>query len=496
MVNIFFIIKRVLFIITITSIFFEPGYCLSKKNSPPFKSPNIIFIMADDLGWSDLPAYENKFNEAPNLDKLASEGMRFVNAYTAGPVCSPTRASIQSGQYPARVGVIDFITGHWRPYEKVIVPKNRTQYLPQNIITIGEILKDAGYATGYFGKWHLGNKSEHHPLNQGYNEANVSQGRHYNVKFDPPCKVDSAKRLSELLTDFAEKFIKKHCYRPFFLFISHYDVHVQLDADHDLIEKYLNKDKLDDYPCNPVYAAMIEHLDRSVGRIVAELKKNGLEEKSIVIFYSDNGGLILRGDKNTLIAPNSLKYQKDSPLKYIATSNTPLRSEKGTVYEGGIRVPLIVRWPNIIKPGTICDALVTSVDFYPTFLELASAEKPNDQILDGKSIVSEFFENKYNYERAIYWHYPVYHHDVPASAIRKGNWKLIENLVTKELTLYNLKFNMSESNDLKSIYPAKTQELYSLLKNWQKEVGARFPVSNPDFDPLKREEMGRHPDRN
>ena len=464
------------------------------EESKSVEKPNIVFILADDLGWADLPVYGNQFNEAPNLDKLANEGMRFTNAYAACPVCSPTRASIQSGQYPARVGVIDFITGHWRPYEEVIVPKNRTQYLPEEIVTIGEALKNAGYATGYFGKWHLGDNREHHPLNQGYDEANVGQG-YYNVSFNPPREINSPKRLSELLTDFGESFIENNKDNPFFLFIAHYDVHVQLDADMDLIEKYLKKEQKDNYPGNAVYAAMIEHLDRSVGRIVAKLEETGLEKNTVVVFYSDNGGLISRFDKIPLLAKGKLPVYKNSPLQYIASSNAPLRAEKGTVFEGGIREPLIVKWPAKIKKGGVSEALVTSVDFYPTLLELAGAEKPVEQVLDGKSLLPELLENKFDPERAIFWHYPVYHHDVPAGAIRKGDWKLIENQVTGKVSLYNLRANITESMDLAELYPEKTKELKTLLKNWQKEVQAEFPVPNPGFDETRRFEWGVHPDR-
>jgi arylsulfatase A len=457
--------------------------------------PNIVFILADDLGWADLPVYGNTFNEAPNLDKLANEGIRFTNAYAACPVCSPTRASIQSGQYPARVGIIDFITGHWRPFEKVIVPTNRTQYLPEKIITIGESMKNAGYATGYFGKWHLGNKPEHHPLKQGYDEANVGQG-YYNVKFNPPREAGSNKRLSELLTDFGEEFIEKNKDKPFFLFIAHYDVHVQLDADKNLIEKYLKKERKDNYPGNAIYAAMIEHLDRSIGRIVGKLKKTGLGKNTVIIFFSDNGGLISRYDRIPLIAKNKRDiYEKNNPLRYIASSNAPLRAEKGTLYEGGIREPLIIKWPDKIRERSISNAIVSSVDFYPTLLDIAGAKKPTGQVLDGKSILPELLKNKNNYERAIFWHYPVYHHDVPASAIRKGHWKLIENLVSGEVSLYNLQADISEAVDLSDLYPEKTKELKILLKNWQKEVKAEFPMPNPNFDKKRRREWGIHPDR-
>ncbi|MCF6332218.1 MAG: sulfatase [Draconibacterium sp.] len=478
-----------LFMLGFTSCFAENNQ--SVKGS----KPNIVFILADDLGWADLPCYGNTFNEAPNLDKLANSGIRFMNAYAACPVCSPTRASIQSGQYPARVGVIDFITGHWRPFEEFIVPKNRTQYLPGEIVTLAESLKKAGYKTGYFGKWHLGRSPETVPETQGYDKVHVySGGGFYNSKFKPQPKKEYKGRLSKILTDMGVEFIEENKDKPFFLFLAHYDVHVQLDADKNLIEKYLKKKRKDEYPGNAVYAAMVEHVDNSVGRVVKKLKELVLEENTIVIFNSDNGGLISRFDKIPLLADNSLSVYENSPLKYIATSNAPLRAEKGTVYEGGIREPLIVKWPSKIKAGKICEALVSSVDFYPTFLELAGVEKPN-QVLDGKSILPELIENKYDYERAIYWHYPVYHHEVPMGAIRKGDWKLVENFATGKMSLYNLRADISEAVDLSKLYPEKTSELTQLIHSWQKDVKAKFPIPNPNFDESRRFEWGIHPDR-
>jgi len=205
--------------------------------------PNIVMIMADDLGQRDLPVYGNTFNEAPNIDKLATQGLLFANAYAA-PVCSPTRASIQSGQYPARVGIFDFIPGHWRPYEEVTVPHHEVQHLPDDITTIGDTLQAAGYKTGYFGKWHLGTKPEHLPDARGYHKAHMyAGGGFYSPKFVPEYKVPEDKRLSEVLTDMGVDFIRKNKREPFFLFVSHYDVHVQLDADRDLINKYLKKEK-------------------------------------------------------------------------------------------------------------------------------------------------------------------------------------------------------------------------------------------------------------
>lgn len=461
-------------------------------------TPNIVFILADDLGWADLPVYGNKFNEAPNITKLAEEGMRFDNAYAACPVCSPTRASIQSGQYPARVGVTDFITGHWRPYEEVIVPKNRTQYLPLENITFAEKLKEAGYATGYFGKWHLG-WGEYIPTNQGYDEQVVYNGGGffgYGPGMDPPKEFPEDKVLSEALTDLSISFIERNKDKPFLLFLAHYDVHVQLDARQALIDKYLAKEKVEGYPSNVVYAAMIEHVDNSVGRIEAKLEELGLAENTVVIFFSDNGGLVSRFDKVPLHAKSKLHIYEGDTMQYIASSNAPLRAEKGTVYEGGIREPFIVKWPGKVKEGSLNHSVVTSVDFYPTFLELAGVEPDPNQKLDGNSLVDIITNGKENYDRSVFWHYPVYHHDVPASVIRKGDFKLIENLVDGSLELYNLVNDIGETQNLASSMQEKTSELHDLLKAWQKDVKAEFPIPNPDFDPEKRYEWGRHPDRN
>ncbi len=462
------------------------------KKSPP----NIVFILADDLGWADLPIYGNKFNEAPNITRLAQEGMRFTNAYAACPVCSPTRASIQSGQYPARVGIIDFLPGHWRPYESHIVPQNRTQFLPSEVETLAESLKNVGYRTGYFGKWHLGHTERHFPKNQGYDESVIFQGSpyyNYNKVLQPNQDFPEDKILSEALTDLSLDFIHKNRDTSFLMFLAPYDVHVQLDADSTLIEKYMNKPKVPGYPSNAIYAAMIEHIDLSVGRIMDKLGELGIADNTLVIFFSDNGGLISRFDKVPLIAKSKQHLYEGDSLLYIASSNAPLRSEKGTVYEGGIREPLIVRWPNHITAGSLSESLVTSVDFFPTFLELADANLSSSQVLDGKSIVPSFSQKVTDTSRAIYWHYPVYHHSQPASAIRKGPWKLIHFLNDDRIELYNLETDIGESTNLADNETEKAGELKDLLVSWRNEVGAEITEPNPDFDEEKRYEWGRHP---
>jgi len=458
--------------------------------------PNIIFIMADDLGGRDLPVYGNPINESPNIDKLASQGMLFSNAYAA-PVCSPTRASIQSGQYPARVGIFDFIPGHWRPYEEVTVPHHEVQHLTDDIITIGDAMQEVGYKTAYFGKWHLGNNEEYLPNSRGYDKAHIyAGGGYYHPKFLPEYVAQENIRLSEILTNMGINFIKENRKEPFFLFISHYDVHVQLDADRDLIDKYLEKEKDPDYACNAVYAAMIEHIDNSVGAIINAVDELGLSDNTLFIFFSDNGGVDKRFDHVPLLGGDSRDiYPEGHPLRFIATSNAPFRAGKGTLYEGGIRVPLIVRWPGKIKPGSQSEAIVSSVDFYPTFLELAGGMKPMNQVLDGFSLIPALTKNKFDPEREVFTHYPVYHHEQPMSAVRKGNWKIVENLVTGEFDLYSLKYDVNEMTDLKYSFPEKYLEMKQVLKEWQDKTGAQMPVPNPLFDPGKRYEWGINPYR-
>ena len=460
--------------------------------------PNIIFILADDLGWADLPVYGNRFNEAPRLTQLAEEGIRFTDAYAACPVCSPTRASIMSGQYPARVGVIDFISGHWRPYEEVIVPLNRQQYLPLEIYTMAEAMKDAGYRTAYYGKWHLG-WNQYFPQHQGFDEVNLYQGGgmfNYASRMSQPMEEVPGRVLSAGLTDLSIDFIEKNHENPFFLFLAHYDVHVQLDADSMLIEKYLAKEKVEGYPCNAVYAAMVEHVDQSAGRILDKLIDLGISENTLVVFFSDNGGLVSRFDRIPLLADSQMHIYEGDTLRYVASSNAPLRAEKGTIYEGGIREPMILWWPGTLEAGKVNNAIISSVDFLPTFADLAGVELPDEQVFDGISLVDILEGSAHDPERSIFWHYPVYHHDEPASVVRKGKWKLVHNLVNDRRFLFDLENDIGETTDLSNEEQEIAHELYQLLEEWRNDCGAEFPVPNPEFDPERRYEWGRHPDRN
>lgn len=480
------------------TLFLMQGCAKKQNESLTGSKPNIVFILADDLGWADLPVFGNRFNEAPRLTQMAEEGIRFTDAYAACPVCSPTRASIMSGQYPARVGIIDFITGHWRPYEEVIVPKNRQQYLPLEIYTMAEALKDAGYRTGYYGKWHLG-RDKYYPQHQGFDDVSVYQGGgmfSYASRMSQPMEEVPGRILSAGLTDLSLDFIEKNQADPFFLFLAHYDVHVQLDADSMLIEKYLAKEKVEDYPCNAVYAAMIEHVDQSAGRILDKLLELGLSENTLVVFFSDNGGLVSRFDRIPLLADSKLHIYENDTLAYVASSNAPLRAEKGTIYEGGIREPMILWWPGTLEGGQESDAIISSVDFLPTFADLAGIELPAEQVFDGISLVKLLEGSALDPDRAIFWHYPVYHHDEPASVVRKGKWKLIHNLVNDQRFLYNLENDIGETRDLSQAEPEIANQLYQLLEEWRIDCGAEFPVPNPGFIPEGRYEWGKHPDRN
>ena len=427
--------------------------------------PNIVFILIDDMGWKDLACYGSRFHETPNIDTLASEGMKFTDAYAACPVCSPTRASIMAGQYPARVGITDFIPGHWRPYEKLIVPENRLQ-LPLESVTIGEALKEEGYATCYIGKWHLGGKN-FNPDKQGFDEVVLG------------VKNQNDKQVSGF-TDKAIEFIEAKKNEPFFLYLSHHTVHIPLEAPQKLIEKYRKKPKPASGVNNPIYAAMVEHLDTNVGRIVRKLDGLDLTKRTLFIFFSDNGGLYqpfggYNGDK--------------SPV----STNAPFRGEKGTLYEGGIREPLIVRWPGVVRPGTTCNVPVTSVDFYPTFLEIVGAKAPANQPLDGESILPLLKQTGTLSRDAIYWHYPHYHHSSPAGAVRQGKWKLIEFYEDGSLELYDLSKDIGEKNNLAGRMPQKAAQLQKNLACWRASVKAKMPIPNPDYDPARANEWKPRP---
>ncbi len=440
--------------------------------------PNVVFILADDLGWTDLGCYGSRYYETPHIDALRRDGLKFTQAYTCGPNCAPTRACLMSGQYTPRHGIYTVSTGArgLEKFRRMVPVKNRTD-LPLDIVTLADAMHQAGYATGMFGKWHLGNQGPYHPSKRGFDEAIVTGGRHFAPRFRTLPKVDvpEGTYLADFLTDRAVDFIRRHQKQPFFLYLPHFAVHTPLEAKASLIERFRMKQPAGGHR-NPVYAAMIASLDESVGRIVATLDELGLSENTIVIFSSDNGGVGGYGELGGSTGRN-------------ITDNAPLRGGKGMLYEGGIRVPLIVKWPQTIQPGRTCDVPVLTVDFYPTLIEVAGARAPNGQVLDGTSFAPLLRGEREDLPRdALYWHFPGYlqanvrigtWRTTPAGAIRSGRYKLIEFFEDERIELYDLEADLGESRDLSSEKPELAAELAAKLRAWRKAVNAPMPKRKP-----------------
>ena len=475
--------------------------------TPAKKKPNIVFFLVDDLGWTDIGAFGSSFYETPNIDKLAESGMKFTDAYAACPVCSPTRASIMSGKYPARINLTDWIPGRQaggRANESAnkVVPPDFQLYMSLDEVTIAEALKEAGYSTGFLGKWHLGQSEDLWPEFQGFdvNKGGWSRGAPYYRTYDPddddwhgdsgyvspyknPRLEDGppGEYLTDRLADETIKFVREHQEQPFFAYLSFYTVHNPMHGKVDKVEKYQKKAErlglygkktFDDNPdwaqyvgqgqwrerliqSHAEYAAMVESLDENVGKVLDELEALGLADDTIIFFMGDNGGL---------------STSEGSP-----TSNLPLRAGKGWLYEGGIREPMIVRWPGQ-QPGE-CSEPVTSTDFYPTILEMAGLPKRPEQHVDGKSL-APLVKGKSMDRGPIFWHYPHYSNQggKPGGAVRDGDWKLIERYETGGFELYNLKEDIGEKNNLAEEMPDKVTELSSLLKAWYQETDAQMPM--------------------
>jgi len=450
------------------------------------KKLNFVFFLIDDMGWADLGCYGSTFYETPNIDRLASEGMRFTEAYAACPVCSPTRGSIMTGKYPARLGITQWIGG---PNE----PTSYRHYLPLEEVTIAEALKQAGYAAGFVGKWHLATKdrdrAKYYPDRQGF-DVNIGgdysgapptyfypySKRNRTLETMPPGGAEG-EYLTDRLTDESLKFLDANKDRPFLLYLSHYAVHTPTESKQDLTDKYKAKaDKLPkpDGPRfaemygryktrqvqdNPVYAGMVQSVDESVGRVMNKLDELGVADNTAIIFMSDNGGL-------STVA-------REGP-----TCNLPLRAGKGWLYEGGIREPMIIKWPGVVRPGGVCSEPVTSTDFYPTMLQMAGLPLRPKQHVDGLSMVPLLMRTGKLRREAIYWHYPHYHGsgNKPSGAIRAGDYKLIEWYEDNSIELYNLKEDIGEKNDLAGSMPEKAADLRRLLHQWLKQTKAKVPT--------------------
>ena len=449
------------------------GQLPAQTDADPDERPNIVFVLSDDQGWSDVGFNGGEFYETPYLDRMAREGMIFTDAYSGGPNCAPTRASLISGMYPPRHMIYTPFRKSsidprqmrlWVPVRGIfwsragLNPPERDPFevrreLNPSVVSFAEVLKQGGYTTARLGKWQVG------PDTQGFDVSSSdgkpgTESEHYK---DPDATFD--------LTDAGVEFIRENRDRPFFLYLAHWDPHLPLVARDELVAKY--KEKLASWTKNentydPTYAAMVEAVDTSVGRILETLDELNLSEKTLIIFSSDNGG-----DERVSI-------------------NRPLRGFKRSLYEGSVRVPTCMRWPGVIEAGSKSTTPITSVDFLPTFAELAGVDLPTTQPVDGESFVALLKGELAPRDRAIFWHFPLYSNRrglaTPASAIRKGDWKLIEYFEDGRLELYNLAADISESRNLADAEPAMARELHEELRAWREETNAPEPrPANPFY---------------
>ncbi len=437
--------------------------------------PNVVLIYIDDYGWRDVGFNGTKFYETPNADRIAREGMNFRSAYANAPNCAPSRACLMSGLYSPRHGVYTVANSdRGKAALRKIIPTKNTTVLADEFVTLAEALKAGGYKTATMGKWHLGDD----PTTQGFDiniagrEWGSPSGGGYHSPYKYPNLVNRKKGeyLTDRLGNEAAKFIEANKERPFFLYLTHYAVHTPIQAKPELIAKYEQKTPTDKQT-NAKYAAMIESMDDSVGTVLDTLDRLKLADNTIVIFYADNGG---HGG---------------------VTSNAPLRGSKGMLYEGGIRVPMAVRWPGVVKSGTTSDEPVIGIDLYPTLLEATQTKLPPRVKLDGTSLLPIFSDAGASLFRpAIYWHFPAYlqgytkrhgpFRTTPAGAIRMGDWKLIEYFEDGALELYNLADDIGEDQNLTKREAKRTAEMHSIMKAWRRATNAPVPTEmNPEFDP-------------
>ncbi|WP_281614905.1 sulfatase [Flammeovirga sp. SubArs3] len=444
------------------------------------KQYNVIQIIVDDLGWKDLSSYGSDYYETPALDKFAEKSIVYTNSYASCNVCSPTRASIVTGKYPAKLNLTDWIEGWKMPYAKYSVPE-WTMYLETSQQTVGKLFKENGYKTAHFGKWHLGEDEGYWPENHGFDEnhggwskgaPHKNKKKGYNGYFMPygnPRLKDGPQDeyLTERLAKDVCLYIEENKNEKFFVNLWFYNVHTPLQARAEKVDKYKNKEK-GKYHSNPTYAAMIEHVDEAIGQVLNKVEDLGLMENTIILFSSDNGGLI------------------GKPKRKV-TNNLPLKGGKGTIYEGGIRVPTMIYAPNL-TPNKV-DYAVSSIDYLPTLAQLAhlKIEKDVQEQWDGISIV-EFNQTEHYYSRPLYWHYPHYHSQgaVPHTVVIQEDWKLIHNIENGNYELYNLRDDIGEQNNLVKSEKAKFSELKKKMKVWKKEVGAQMPTKNPNYKPTSK----------
>lgn len=464
---------------------FLPLAALSTLAAAP---PNILFILADDMGWSAPACYGSDLHETPNIDRLAAQGVRFTQAYSASPVCTPTRAAIMTGQHPARLNMtiwheaaVERLAG---PGDMPLAPPVTETSLPLEQTTLAEVLHAAGYKTAHVGKWHLGT-ADRYPETQGF-DVNVG-GTFYGAPLTywypykgervsgngvrefryvpglPPGQEGDY--LDDKLTDEALRLMEQmHASgKPFYLNMAYYSPHTPIEGKPALVEYYKAKIRAGMNHKNAAFAAMVQSLDENIGRLLEKLEALGIADNTLVVFYSDNGGFdeVRNGEQ--------------------VANNAPLRSGKGSAYEGGIRVPLIVRWPGVTPEGGRCDTPVTSMDFYPTILELLGDQAPvTDKVLDGVSLGPVLRDPTASLGREdLQWHYPHYYFNTtPVSAFRHGDWKLVEYYEDGRQELYNLRDDMREAIDLSEVRPEIVKDLHQRLVAWRSEVQARLPEKN------------------
>lgn len=437
--------------------------------------PNVVLILADDLGWTDLACFGSDLHETPQLDRLAREGMRFTQNYSACTVCSPTRAALMTGKYPARLHITDWIPGQMPDNPKLLVP-DWTKYLPLEETTLAEVFKAAGYTTATIGKWHLATAGSDafYPEKQGFDLNIAGTDKPAPPTYHAPWKIPTLTEgkpgdyLTDRLGEEAAQFIERTKDRPFFLYLPHFAVHTPIQGRADLVEKYEKKKRAGLNHQNAAYAAMTESMDAAIGRVRTKLEELRLADRTIIVFTSDNGGRV------------------------PTTSNKPLRVGKASAYEGGVRVPLIVHWPGVTKPGSVSDAPVITMDLFPTIVEMAGVPMGAGRPIDGVSIVSLLRGGTKPTRDTLFWHYPHHQHyqlggATPYAAIRSGDFKLVEFFNDMHVELYNIRDDIGEARDLAATNPAKRDELRARLHAWRRDVGAQMPTPNPKYNPARPE---------
>ena len=456
------------------------------------RPPNIVLIVADDLGWTDLGSYGSGFYETPNIDSLARDGTRFTSAY-ANPNCAPTRAALMTGRYSPRTGVYTVASGARgrEEYRRMVPPENATD-LPVAEVTFAELFQDAGYVTAHMGKWHLGTDTfgptaQGFDVNVGGNQTGGPSGGYFSP-YQNPQLLDGpeGEHLTSRLATEAVSFIESNRDRPFLLYLPFYAVHFPIQARPELIEKYAGRKPVRGQH-HPVYAAMVQSLDEAVGRVLEALDELELRDQTAVFFYSDNGGVGGYSEAGVAVPPAA---SQGKMYPWDATANRPLRGGKGMLYEGGVRVPLMVRYPPLVPPQTLQTEPVGSADFFPTLLEVAGIQVPPHLEIDGTSFMDQLqgSDAPIGAARPFTGTFPPIFQPridlgtwrtTPAGAIRKGDFKLIEFFETGEIELYNLTLDIGERNNLATIQPEKAKELHQQLRSWREALAAPMPRMKP-----------------